>query len=246
MASFLAIKDELMEPWVLCSDGRWYHPTMCEVVMEAWERLSEQRRQARSRKAAERARIRSGQGFGEDVTLRVADVTRDIAEKPRDIDTQTNRTNSPPTEGAPSAAADHGSEAWRRAKGLLTKSGGMKFGQAGKLFGRILSDHKLTAAELLPTIVKAETLGTADPQAYLVAAAKALAQRRGTGPPETGVQTWGQDQWRAAVRLWRSSGEWSPNVGPQPDEPGCRVPAGVLAEFGMVDGVTPLRVGGSP
>lgn len=43
--AFLAVKPEIMAPWVLCSDGRWYHPTVCEVVLDAW--AAKQRRAAK-------------------------------------------------------------------------------------------------------------------------------------------------------------------------------------------------------
>lgn len=33
---FRATKAEIMGAWVLCSDGRWYHPTLATVALEAW------------------------------------------------------------------------------------------------------------------------------------------------------------------------------------------------------------------
>lgn len=56
--AFIAAKAEIMAPWTLCSDGRWYHPTLCEVVLTTWERLSEKRRLERERKARQRAQVR--------------------------------------------------------------------------------------------------------------------------------------------------------------------------------------------
>lgn len=58
--SWLKVKAEVMAPWVICTDGRWYHPTLCEVVMDAWERLGEARRKAREKKAAQRLAAREG------------------------------------------------------------------------------------------------------------------------------------------------------------------------------------------
>lgn len=34
---WLKIKAEAMHGWVMCSDGRWYHPVICEKANEAWE-----------------------------------------------------------------------------------------------------------------------------------------------------------------------------------------------------------------
>ena len=36
LAAWLAVKDEVMGAWTLCSDGRWYHPTLSEVALLAW------------------------------------------------------------------------------------------------------------------------------------------------------------------------------------------------------------------
>lgn len=34
---WLEIKDEVMSPWVFCSDERWYHPVLAEIANQAWE-----------------------------------------------------------------------------------------------------------------------------------------------------------------------------------------------------------------
>ena len=36
LSAWLAVKDEVMGAWTLCSDGRWYHPTLSEVALMAW------------------------------------------------------------------------------------------------------------------------------------------------------------------------------------------------------------------
>lgn len=33
------VKKEAMYGWILCDDGRWYHPVICEVAKESWESL---------------------------------------------------------------------------------------------------------------------------------------------------------------------------------------------------------------
>lgn len=35
-AEWQRIKPAAMAGWSLCSDGRWYHPTVCEMALEAW------------------------------------------------------------------------------------------------------------------------------------------------------------------------------------------------------------------
>lgn len=59
LTGWLAVKDEVMSAWKLCSDGRWYHPTLCDVARKAWrekllhlwERECERLRKANARRA---------------------------------------------------------------------------------------------------------------------------------------------------------------------------------------------------
>lgn len=54
LAAFRAVKAELLAPWTLCADGRWYHPVLAEVANEAWTRQSD--RKAGSEKRSDKAR----------------------------------------------------------------------------------------------------------------------------------------------------------------------------------------------
>lgn len=47
---WLKIKPEVMRRWVLCSDGRWYHPIVAELALKAWAlRLRDREKQRRWR-----------------------------------------------------------------------------------------------------------------------------------------------------------------------------------------------------
>lgn len=49
-----SIRDDVLKAWVKCSDGRWYHPTLAEIALEAW--ISKLRERARKTgQAGERA-----------------------------------------------------------------------------------------------------------------------------------------------------------------------------------------------
>lgn len=59
-----------MHGWVKCSDGRWYHPVVCEKALEAWEKKSEftersNTRAAQAKAAAEARWGKKGSGEGE-------------------------------------------------------------------------------------------------------------------------------------------------------------------------------------
>ena len=60
VSAWCAVRDEAMRGWVKCRDGRLYHPMVCALAREAWER----RLKERTRKAALRARIAAREGGG--------------------------------------------------------------------------------------------------------------------------------------------------------------------------------------
>jgi uncharacterized protein YdaU (DUF1376 family) len=49
-----------------------------------------------------------------------------------------------------------------------------------------------------------------------------------------------RDRWRGAVRQYGADLWWNDELGPRPGRPGCAVPIEILAEFGFVEGVTPI------
>ena len=62
--AWLPIKEEAMRGWVLCSDGRLYHPVVCELALLAWDR----RVKERDRKSAYRSK-RDGTATGQDAVV---------------------------------------------------------------------------------------------------------------------------------------------------------------------------------
>jgi hypothetical protein len=80
--AFLAVKDEILAPWILCADGRWYHPTTCEVVLGVWDKATSKRRDDAKRKRDQRDRARG-------VTAENGNVTCDMTSGARDEHTQT-------------------------------------------------------------------------------------------------------------------------------------------------------------
>jgi hypothetical protein len=75
---FAAVKAEIMSAWTLCSDGRWYHPTVCEVVLERWESTSEKRKAAAAKKRAQREKSRGVPAKNDAVPPNGRDVPGDI------------------------------------------------------------------------------------------------------------------------------------------------------------------------
>lgn len=105
--AFMSAKAEIMAPWTLCADGRWYHSTVCEVVLERWESTSEKRKAAAAKKRAQREKARGVPARNPNVPSNGHDVPRDtqgndgdngVSSRARMIghDT-TDKTEEPPT-----------------------------------------------------------------------------------------------------------------------------------------------------
>lgn len=60
LTAWMAVKDEVLAPWTLCSDGRWYHETLAEVATEAWQT----RQAAIAEREKDRARKREKRSSG--------------------------------------------------------------------------------------------------------------------------------------------------------------------------------------
>lgn len=95
------LKADLLKGWILCSDGRYYHVTLCEFVMEAWGR-----RQAYVERtaAARAARKRSSGNVTNNVTSHVAgNVTKSVTDRvtsSNDGKKERKKEISPPNGGA--------------------------------------------------------------------------------------------------------------------------------------------------
>jgi len=226
LTDWRAMREMALRGWVKCSDGRLYHPLIADLAINASAKRRGQAERANSRWA----KVRAARDAANDAQAMPRHEKPDAAasEEACRGNARERESNTLPerTQGvAP------GKEAWQRAKALLVTAGRLTDSKAGTFFGKLLSQHQLEAADLLPSIVKAETTGTADPQAYLTKAAQLIAKRRPDKPQGPDVSTWTDAHWENVMRIWRTEGHWDPEtMGPEPGKPGCIVPSRHLVE----------------
>lgn len=260
---FLAHKAEIMTPWVLCSDGRWYHPTVCEVVLEAWEKASERRKAAAAKKAVQRAKIRGHEPAARpvpqvsaDVPGDTANVPGDTAEKAGDIGTQYREDSTEKKE--PPIAPQGG----RDAKPTITKADvDAVWGDAPKTArersSRTDVERALRAAAGRGKPVEVVRAGlaaywrsdqaTKDGGAFAKGVHRMIEGDRWEtfaapdAPPPTplGLPDAPDDPWPRRIGEYRRNAYWNRlDWGPPPDKPGCILPPEVL----MAHGFTPRPV----
>lgn len=261
VAAFRSHKAELMAPWTLCSDGRWYHPTVCAVALDVWERTGERRRNGRSRMAAYRARIKAqteahAEKRPSDETPQIdapqvtpPDVTRhttagDASHPPYvtrqgalQTDRQEKNTGASASRSAPGLA-----EPWKADGEFMAVWDG-----ATQLMRRRAKSARVAWGEWV------KVCRTTDPADILAGLRGYLREDPDvgrTGGPglhlwlrnrgfeqyvsrgDAGAE-WTAEQWAAALAMWRETGRWSDSLGPEPGEHGCKAPPAVLARCGV-------------
>jgi hypothetical protein len=243
--AFIAAKPEIMAPWTLCSDGRWYHPTLCEQVLNAWERMDERRRNARERQARRRSRVAKS---APSVTPVEADVTCDMGDVTREntIEERRGEERIHPVGSATPQAPKKDPE-YPQAFELFWST-------AGDQMRKRSSRKKSYPAWRSACRQSSEAAQQASIAAY-VAQDEDFKRTRGPAlhrwlndgrweawlPTVTSPSARDDAFWRVALRLFREQGRWSDSLGPRPNQPGCNAPVALMAEFGMVDDVIPLH-----
>jgi len=261
VASFQALKAEIMAPWLRCSDGRWYHPALSEVVMEAWERTGDRRRKERERQAAHRERIKAQssahQGASEaheGATEKSPPlgVTRDTPTPSRVTDPQvtpegalqTDRQTGQTTvaSAAPSATVLK-PDPWKADAEFLTVWDGAtaqmrrRAKSMAKAWTEWVKVRKTTEPAKILAGLRAylredpDVQRTGGPGLHVWLRDRTFEQWSTVLDPTV---RWTPDQWAAALAIWRESDRWGENLGPKPGEPGCRVPPHLLLKAATI------------
>ena len=188
MRTWKRLHEKAMQGWILCDDGRWYHPVVAEKALEAWERKVSYRDRTAAARAAKQAK--SGRSTGNDKAPVTEADTGSVTEpetasltalkgrgRGRGTDSEAIASAATPPVSPPH---DPDALAWSEGKRLLTERGGMKPDAAGRFFGKLLREHDLQARDLVGAVADAWASGTLDPQGLLTGAAKARGRRRAT------------------------------------------------------------------
>lgn len=252
---FMAAKAEIMAPWVLCSDGRWYHPTVCEVVLEAWERASEKKKSAAAKKAAQRAKTRGHAPPREpvpdenaNVPTQTANVPGDNAENRGDIHTH-NRQDSTDRKEPP--VVPRGGRAPKAS--LVRKADVDAIWEAAPKASRERSgkadvERALTAAVRRGKAVVEVQAGlllywksdqaTKDGGEYVKGVHRMIEGDRwesfvGAPPPPGLPFEAPADPWPARIREYQRNAYWNRlDWGPPPGKPGCKLSPALLISQG--------------
>lgn len=234
-----AIRDEILRGWEL-RDGRYHHHVVAELAEEAATRLRGNRH--RTAAAREARKTKRETGHVEPVTESVTDDVTEVVTSPEGKGREGNR----PPAGARVHAreAELGSSRLRELVGDLPVLVDPNPAPVLELLDRGMTWPDIEAG------IAAAIEGGFRPRYWrqLVgwvqnAAKDRLAEkppdlgRRGRPPAAAAAPAdpaTVESGWRSLVRRWlEARTTWSPRWGPEPNEPGCKAPREILAEFGL-------------
>jgi hypothetical protein len=194
--SWLAIKDEAMRGWVKCSDGRLYHPVVCELALEAYaRRVKDRQRKEKWRNGkigTEPSQNADGDGDKtgtEPFQNADGDVPETVLEQMTGQDRtgqeikkeRTSASHSATATPSPPDPPDARTEFWRDGLAIVRSLTGRPDGPSRAFLGRILKTLGDDCDAGLQVLHAAHDLRPGGPEAWIVAACEARATRKTTG-----------------------------------------------------------------
>lgn len=162
--AFLAIKENAMRGWTLCSDGRLYHPVVASIALDVWR--TKKKKKAENAADRERKRLKRLAGHPaetekcpEDKTEIPPDIQSENPLKGKGRDKEVSGTDVPDG-GAPSRASDPIKEIWDRGLAILGKERRSLLGKYRQSYGDPI---------VLAAIVECENEMPSEPAAYFIA-----------------------------------------------------------------------------
>lgn len=252
LKTFRKHRDDAMRGFVLCSDGRLYHPVVAEQVREAWESKRQQRWRS------ECARVKKhNQRHGTELPVPTFDefiggpvpavspgtpepVPRDTAQSPPGHSLQETET------GTGTGISEERANALVVADASTTPKARREYPEQFETVwktyphveGRSSKPNALAAWRKLPDDERAALIGAVERFRPKVAevcgdrGAPCMARwlKDGKhlnylGPAASDVSP---ERWRTLVQLWRDGHAWPAELGPAPDQPETQVPTSAL------------------
>lgn len=176
------IKDDALRNWVMCTDGRLYHPVVAEKALTAWKEKLAQRARTKAATEAREAKRRAASDSRDEPRNDHRDVQRNVQ---RDVerDVHQEKENGEGREGKgvkPSVPDGTGvpplddpvKRLWLDGVALLTGAGSDEK-SARSLLGKLRKQHGDVA--VLEAVTKAKTEAVVDPVPWLMKTVPALA-----------------------------------------------------------------------
>jgi hypothetical protein len=215
LEGWVRVKDDAMHGFIECSDGRMYHPVVCEKAIEADEQRNKQRKRTEAATSARRNVQRDDKRNDDHLTL--PDLTLPKSKKraaaPQPSSSSDDFENLKKV--FPRRKGNYGWKAAERKFNSLVKTGvdPAVIIEAARRLGDELRSR--VGTEFIP--MPASWLNSEDFVESAVSRFDAATEL----------------DWDQVLTSYKKFGHWSPQAGPDPDSPACRAPREMLEKYGL-------------
>ncbi|WP_018407913.1 DUF1376 domain-containing protein [Methylocystis rosea] len=249
---WLKVKRGALRHWVKCSDGRLYHPTVAEKANEAWEAKKKQRDRtaaARNARLSSKHKNATTEDATSPVTSSVTETVTSSKGEGREKEGRIDSDNLPASQLTARARASSAELDLRKAiVDVYAAYGAAIPPETGHAAVWLAQGYP---PELCLSVVRSKMPGARDKglkwfdKAIAEAASVKAPQPRRSEPPDDpsdplvdlGGSKRRESEIRKHLAAWlddKRKNTWNTIAfGFSPDDPGCRVPTGILAEFGL-------------
>jgi hypothetical protein len=250
LGEWMSLREMALHNWIKCSDGRLYHPVIADLAVSAAAKRKGQAERANSRWAKAKA-AKTASAKPRDTKTDATASADDATAMQVKGTVEGKRTPLKPPEGADGLFGEEAQpeppdevqvafDRWNETAGAcgLPKAKLLDAGRRRAIRRRLDQGGLETWDKALRAVARSpHCRGENDRQwrADLDFVCQPKSWRRllegtyGDGAPDAGGPAeWTDAHWTAALRIWRETGEWSPEVGPPPGQPGCRAPAHLI------------------
>ncbi|MGD9544966.1 DUF1376 domain-containing protein [Methylocystis sp.] len=249
---WLKVKRGALRHWIKCSDGRLYHPTVAEKANEAWEAKKKQRDRtaaARTARLSSKHKNATTEDATAPVTSSVTETVTSSKGEGREKEGRIDSDNLPASQLTACARASSVELDLRKA--IVDVYAAFGAGIPPETGHAAVWLAQGFPPDLCLSVVRSKMPSARDKglkwfdKAIAEAASIKAPQPRPSQPPndpndplfDLGGTKRRASQIRKYIASWRSDPRKQPwdiqNFGFPPDEPGCRIPDEILAEFGF-------------
>lgn len=248
---FDKVRAEALHGWILCSDGRLYHPVIVDFAEKAAKNRRNQSERANSRWAKERAKKAGKTTTVPSPIKATAKAARNAVEyaqsmqgrgRGRERDSDSNESDGSAAvvaELRKHPAGDFNS--WNMCLSVLSHLGGISGSSARSFIGKLKSEFKLDDDGLANIALATWAEKSQDPRAFMRQCAARAGQERKPAPGEDQYADWSESDreklrpiHRERVADWLRHHHWNERAnGPAPDVKGAKILPEILAEFGI-------------
>jgi uncharacterized protein YdaU (DUF1376 family) len=246
LTEWARLREMALKNWIKCDDGRLYHPVVADLAISAHAKRRGQADRANSRWAKAKADKNADADAPASKSDAVASADDAVADAPAMQVKGTVEGTEPPlpplTEGEPQGEKPSRRKPRKSIPDDFPSQADIAAAQEAARMAGANADMAYQAERFRNWAIGKDAKYADWPATWKNVVSRTIKEAPKTRPvvaaPAKGAS---DDRWRRPCRRFKASQYWNDDDdGPRPGKPGCKVPAEILAEFGLAPPETDL------